>query len=272
MGWFHENSFVDHSKGRGGFHNPITKEVNRFSDKDRLLALTILNHWPTDPAERDPYYSPPGGFLFARSTFIELVGSCSNDFWKYGFENLVSCGVFKIERSLGSRHSLSLGDLIKCSEVGCCEVKRKHLPEWADPSVYRSSRNAEQRPPIGMAETSPPIVGDIKNLNNSNESLIKVSEVLPIEVHVEKESLAADESKELSLEEFEQEIRKLAPPGVEIHENLIQFGHLRELRGTPDRERILEWASEGKTLKLEGQKWRAGIGNVYTELIEIGRL
>jgi hypothetical protein len=272
MGWFHENSFIDHSKGRGGFHNTITNEPNRFSDKDRLLALTILNLWPTDPAEQDPYYSPPNGFLFARSTFEEMVGSCSNDFWKYGIENLVSCGVFKIERSLGGRHSLSLGDLIKCSEVGCCETKRLHLPHWADPSVYRRSNYAEQRPPLQTAETSPPIVGDIKNLNNSKESLINVSEVLQVEVRIEKESLAAEESKQLSLEEYQREIQELAPPGVEIHENLIQFGYLRELRGTPDKERIIEWASESKTLKPEGQKWRAGIGNVYGELIEIGRL
>lgn len=270
MAWHLENSFVDHTKGRGGFYNPITKDIDRFSDKDRLLALTILNLWPTDPAERDPYYSPDKGFLFARSTFEEMVGSCSNDYWSYGIQNLVSCGVFKIVRTLGGRHSLTLGDLVKCSLVDCCEVKRKHLPEWADPSVYRSSSYAKQRPPLEQPETSSPIVGDIKNINNLNESLIRENEVLPIEV--ESKSNDSEPAKEISFEEFKILVTEVAGPDLEIHLNLLEFGFIRRSKGHDEIANLIEWASEGKTLKPEGPKWRAGIGNVYSELIEIGRL
>lgn len=254
------------------FWNPITGDECRLSHSDRLVALTILNLWPADKTKRDLFY-PKEGKEFTKQFLALKMGSCSFDLYSQSLSNLEACGVFRIERRIGKPKRIYIGPLLDCELVGCPDLNERHFPDWAsNPSEFRRGIPLNRRPQLQHSETSTPIFGDIKNTNNFNEPLIRDNEVLPIETESESMGLESDSAKNISIEDFRNQVSELAGPDIEIHENLIQFGYLRELRGTPDRERIIEWASEGKTLNPEGQRWRAGIGYVYPELIEIGRL
>ena len=271
MVWHLENRFIDHTEGLRMFWNPITGDDCRLSHSDRLVALTILNLWPADKSKRDLFY-PREGKEFTKEILALKMGSCSFDLYSQSLSNLEACGIFKIERRLGKPKRIFIGPVLDCELVGCPDPHERHFPDWANPSEFRRGIPLKQRPLLQNSETSTPEFRDIKNTNNLNEPLIRVSGVTPIEIESKEESLAAEKPEELSFEDYQQKILDLAPPGVVIHENLIDFGFLRHTKGHDETANILEWASEGKTLKPEGQKWRAGIGNVYSELIEIGRL
>ena len=270
MVWYIENR-LDHTEGLGGFWNPITGEHCRLTHSDRLVAITILNLWPGDKTKKDLFY-PRDGKEITKEILALKMGSCSFDLYSQSLSNLEACGIFRVEKRLGRPKRIYLGPMLDCSQVGCDDPNDRHFPDWANPSEFRRGIPLKQSTALQNSETPTPEIRDINNTNNLNEPLIKVSEVAQVENETEKESLAAEESKQLSSEEYEREIRDLAPPGVVIHENLIEFGFLRHTKGHDETANILEWASEGKTLNPAGENWRTGIGNVHKELIEIGRL
>jgi hypothetical protein len=230
--------------------------------------MTILNLWPGDKNKKDLFY-PRDGKEITRDILALKMGSCSFDLYSQSLSNLEACGIFRVEKRLGRPKRIYLGPMLDCSLVGCDDPHERHFPDWANPSEFRRGIPLNQRPLLQNSETSTPEFRDINNLNNLNEPRIRVSEVDQVEVYSNSESLAAEESKELSFEEYRQRLMDLTPPGLEIHENLIEFGFIRFGKGYSDEVYIIEWAKEGKTLNPDGSKWRAGIGNVFEEIVEI---
>lgn len=188
MAWHLENRFIDHTRIDGlkksdAFVNPVTKELTHLSDKDRLIAMVILNLWPNDKNKRELFF-PIEGKVFTRLIVGRLTGGLCDDSWRNCLLNLESAGVFEITRTEGHSHVFRCGPVLDCERWECNDPTGRHFPDWAsDPSMYPRGVPTKPRGLLDSAEKGPLFDGDIKNLKNLNEPLTtetEVSEVLGV--------------------------------------------------------------------------------------------